>query len=264
MLVNILILLVAAFSAIYAGICLYAYYVSDSMIFPYPPASYADGPEILKLNASDGQIISATFLEAEGSGEVLLYSHGNGEDIGSIRPLLSEFRKRGVSVFAYDYPGYGTSTGQPSERGVYAAAKAAFLYLTEQKNYPPESITLYGRSLGSGPACWLAERYPVSGLILDGAFSSTFRVMTQVKLFPFDRFDNLAILPELDCPVLLIHGKKDVVIPFSHALKNEAALKSPAKTLWIDTANHNNLIEMAGERYWDTVLRFIRTKHSSS
>ena len=255
---NIVILLLATLSVIYAGMCLYAYLVSDSMIFPDFEASYADGPEIIKLKSTDGEILSAYFLEEAGSREVLLYSHGNGEDIGHIRPLLTQFQKRGISVLAYDYPGYGTSTGRPSEKGVYAAAEAAFLYLTEQKDYPPESITLYGRSLGSGPACWLAGRYPVAGIILDGAFSSTFRVMTHVKFLPFDKFDNLAILPKLDCPVLLIHGKMDSVIPFSHALKNQAALNGSAETLWIETANHNNLIELGGHRYWDTVLRFIR------
>jgi len=255
---NVIILLLATLAVIYAGMCLYAYLVADSMIFPAPAASYLDGPDILKLESADGAMISAYFLEAPDSKEVVLYSHGNGEDIGSIRPLLTQFQQRGISVFAYDYPGYGTSTGRPSESGVHAAAEAAYRYLTQQKGYAPASIVLYGRSLGRGPACRLAGRYPAAGIILDGAFSSTFRVMTQIKLLPFDKFDNLAILPKLDCPILLIHGKMDSVIPFAHALKNEAVLTGAAETLWIETANHNNLIEVGGDRYWDTVLRFIR------
>jgi abhydrolase domain-containing protein 17 len=258
MLGHIFILLMAAFSVIYAGICLYAYCVSDSMIFPVVPPSYQDGPEILKLESSDGELISAYYLAATDSQEVLLYSHGNGEDIGHIRPLLAEFQRRGVSVFAYDYPGYGTSTGQPSESGVFAAAQTALRYLTEEKGHAPGSITLYGPSLGSGPSCWLAVRHPVAGLILDGAFSSTFRVMTGIKILPFDKFDNLALLPQLDCPVLIIHGKQDIVVPFNHALKNEQALRFDAENLWIETANHNNLIETAGEKYWKVVLGFIR------
>lgn len=255
---NILILLMTGFSVIYIGLCAYAIIVSDSLIFPVPEASYADGPDILKLKTSDGETISAYFLEAPDSKDVLLYSHGNGEDIGDIRPILTQFQQNGISLLAYDYPGYGTSSGQPSEKGVFAAAEAAFRYLTVEKGYEPESITLYGRSLGSGPACWLAARYPVAGLILNGAFSSTFRVITNIKLFPIDKFDNLAILPDLDCPVLLIHGRQDAVIPFTHALKNEKALRRPPETLWIDTANHNNLIELAGNNYWDEVLRFIQ------
>lgn len=258
MLGNVLILLLASFSLIYAGLCLYAYLVSDSMIFPkLGVASYADGPDILKLETSEGDTISAYLLEAAKSDRVLLYSHGNAEDLGQIRPLLGQFQQRGISVFAYDYPGYGTSTGRPSEHGLYAAAEAAFKYLTEKEGYAPGSVILYGRSLGSGPACWLAARYPVGGLILDGAFSSTFRVMTKVKLLPFDKFDNLARLPKLDCPVLLIHGKQDAVIPFDHALKNEQALPFPAETLWVEQASHNNLIETAGDSYWKVVQGFI-------
>ncbi len=254
---NVFILSVAACSVIYAGLCLYAYYVSDSMIFPELEASYEDGADLLKLESSTGDRISAYFLEASNTEKVLLYSHGNGEDIGHIRPLMEEFRKRGVSVLAYDYPGYGTSSGSPSESGVYAAAEAAFLYLTNERGYAPESMTLYGRSLGSGPSCWLAERYEVRGLILDGAFSSTFRVMTGIKVLPFDKFDNLNRLGEVGCPVLILHGKRDIVVPFTHALKNEASVKNSVQTLWIDEANHNNLIEIAGEAYWEVVLEFI-------
>lgn len=258
MLGNVLILLLVGFSVIYTGLCLYAYVISDSMIFPELGApSYADSPDIIKLETANGESISAYFLEAENSRKVLLYSHGNGEDLGHIRPLLRQFQQRGISVFAYDYPGYGTSTGRPSEAGVYAAAEAAFACLTKEKGYPPEAIILYGRSLGSGPACWLAARYPVAGLILDSAFSSTFRVLTRVKLLPFDKFDNLARLPKLNCPVLLIHGKQDLVVPFDHALKIEKALPFSAETLWIESASHNNLIEIAGDSYWEVVQDFI-------
>lgn len=259
---NLLILFLGVFSVSYLGLCAYAYFTSDSIIFPSPKASYSDGPDILKLKSADGETLSAYFLEAPGSKSVLLYSHGNGEDIGDAKVLLNQFQKRGISVFAYDYPGYGTSTGKATEAGVYAAADAAYLYLTEEKEYAPEAITLYGCSLGSGPSSWLAERYPASGLILEGGFSSTFRVLTKVKLLPFDKFDNLARLPKLSCPVLIIHGKQDAVVPFQHALRNEKALGGAAATLWIDAAGHNNVIELAGERYWEIVLSFIEKKPS--
>lgn len=255
---NVFILLIASFSVIYTGLVVYAFLVSDSMIFPAPLSSYEDSPETLKLKSSDGKTISAYFLEAAGAEQLVLYSHGNGEDIGDVRPLLQQFHERGVSIMTYDYPGYGTSTGRPSEAGVYAAAEAAFLYLVEEKGYAPESITLYGRSLGSGPSCWLAEGYPVAGLILDSAFSSTFRVLTGRKLLPFDKFDNLAILADLDCPVLLMHGRLDTLVPFDHALVIEKVLANPPETLWVETANHNNLIESAGDLYWKTVLDFIQ------
>ncbi|MGB0743292.1 MAG: alpha/beta hydrolase, partial [Opitutales bacterium] len=108
MIANIIILLLAAASVIYTGLLVYAYLVSDSMIFPVPRASYQDGPDILKLKCSEGESISAYFLAAPGASKVMLYSHGNAEDIGDVRPMLTKFQKKGISVFAYDYPGYGT------------------------------------------------------------------------------------------------------------------------------------------------------------
>ncbi len=260
MIANISILLFSTLCIVYLGGILYAYTVSDKLIFPMLSPTYEDSSEILKLRTGHHDTISALHLEASGSKELLLYSHGNGEDLGDIRPLLDEFQRRGVSVFAYDYPGYGTSTGHPTEAGVYAAAETAYIYATETLGYAPAAITLYGRSLGSGPSCWLAERYPVSGLILDGAFSSTFRVMTRVKILPWDKFDNLARLPAMKCPVLLAHGTEDLTVPFTHALQNSSAIRSKKYTLWVEGAGHNDLIERAGPAYWDAVLPFIQNE----
>ena len=243
---------------VYAVACACAYFFSDLIIFPAPQASYQDGADILKLRSGDGETISAYYLEAEGAEKLLLYSHGNGEDIGSVRSFLENFRKHGIAVLAYDYPGYGVSTGRPSVAGCLASAQAAYSYAVEELGFAPGQITLYGRSLGSGPSCWLAERLPVGGLILEGAFTSTFRVVTRVKLLPFDKFDNLSRLSAIDCPMLLIHGERDFVVPFAHAKTNARALGDRAQTLWAPEAGHNNLVEIAGSRYWDAVIHFIR------
>jgi pimeloyl-ACP methyl ester carboxylesterase len=256
MIANILILLAMALAASYALACLYALASANSMIFPAPPSSYQDDESIVKIQSCDGNSISALYLEATQSRKLLLYSHGNGEDLGYILPFLQEFQRRGISVLAYDYPGYGTSSGTPSEKAVYAAADAVFEYARQSLQFPSERIVLYGRSLGSGPSCWLAERHPVAGLILDGAFSSTFRVMTRIKLLPWDVFDNLKRLPEIDCPVLILHGEDDLIVPFEHALANEKAAQK-AQTHWIKGAGHNNHIEVMGEDYWRLVFGFI-------
>ncbi|MGJ8653338.1 MAG: alpha/beta hydrolase [Opitutaceae bacterium] len=257
MVFNVSILLLVTFTVLYLGGIVFAYTQAHGMIFPKVEASYQDSAGIIKLDTSDGERISAYHLKSESSPKLLLYSHGNGEDIGHARPLLEAIHERGYSVFAYDYPGYGTSTGTPSESGVFAAAEAAYRYATETLGYKPADITLYGRSLGSGPSCWLAEQYPVGGLILDGAFSSTFRVMTHVRILPWDYFNNIARLPKIDCPMLVLHGKQDRTVPFSHAVKNAQVAKGSVKTLWHDTAGHNDLIEQLGTKYWDTVLPFI-------
>lgn len=258
MIVNVSILLVSSLCIAYAGLNAYAAIRADDLIFPAPPSSYQDDESILKLQAGDGERISAYHLKAEGAERLLIYSHGNGEDIGTARPFLEVFKRQGISVLAYDYPGYGTSTGKPSERGCYAAIEATYLYATETLGYEPGQITLYGRSLGSGPSSWLAQKEPVSGLIFDGAFTSTFRVLTNIKMLPWDKFDNYARWPKIKCAVLLIHGTEDRTVPFSHALKNWDAIRSPKYKLFVQGAHHGNVIDMAGRDYWDTVLPFTK------
>lgn len=236
--------------------------ISDRIIFPNVPASYEDDANTLKLETNEGAKITARYLEASGSEQLLLYSHGNGEDIGMILDFLKTFQKKGISVLTYDYPGYGTSSHKPSESGVYAAADAVYSFATETLNFAPNQIALYGYSLGSGPSCWLAERYPVNRLILDGAFTSTFRVMTRIQLFP-DKFDNFSRLKKIDCPVLSIHGTKDRIIPFWHARKNWKILRGEKQKLWVDGAGHTNLPEVAGPLYWNTVISFIKQANDS-
>jgi pimeloyl-ACP methyl ester carboxylesterase len=255
---NVSILLFTSLCITYAGLNVYAAICANKVIFPTPPSSYQDDDQILKLQASDGGSISAYFLKAESSDRLLIYSHGNGEDIGQIRPLLEYFQQLGTSVIAYDYPNYGTSTGRTSESGTYAAIEATFKYATESLGYSPKKITLYGRSLGSGPSTWLAENEDVAGLILDGAFTSTFRVMTGIKLLPWDKFDNYARLPNIKCPILVIHGADDRVVPFSHAQKNWERIEGTKQKLFVQGAGHGDLIEIAGDNYWNIVLPFIR------
>ena len=257
MIANVFILLVSGLCIAYAGLNFYAAICANNLIFPAPPSSYLDNDQTLKLKASDGESISAYFLKADSSDRLLIYSHGNGEDIGQIRPLLQNFQQLGISVLAYDYPSYGTSTGQSSEFGTYAAIDVTFRYATETLGYSPKKIILYGRSLGSGPSTWLAEHELVAGLILDGAFTSTFRVMTGIKLLPWDKFDNYARLPNIKCPILIIHGTEDRVVPFTHAQKNWKRIKGAKYKLFVQGAEHGDLIENASDDYWNIVRPFI-------
>ena len=210
------------------------------------------------MTTSEGAKITVVYLEASDSKQLLLYSHGNGEDLGMIQGILENFQERGISVLAYDYPGYGTSSHKPTESGVYAAADAVYKFAIETLHFAPEQIVLYGYSLGSGPSCWLAEHYPVNRLILDSAFTSAFRVMTRIKLLPNDKFDNLSRFKNISCPVLLIHGTKDRIVPIWHARKNWKVLHGEKQKLWVEGAGHTNISEVAGPVYWNTVLSFIK------
>src|SRR5215472_10356671 len=241
---------------LYLTVLIMAVFVSDRIIFQPQQAGYRDHPEILRLTSSDGAKISATYLPNREAEFTVLFSHGNAEDIGDVQPLLERIRAAGFAVVAYDYQGYGTSEGKPSERHAYDDEDAAYNFLVQSMHVQPSRIIAFGRSVGSGPACNLASRYPVAGLILESAFTSTFCVMTRLRILPFDRFDNLRKIKSVHCPVLIIHGTEDSVINISHGKELFAAANEPKQAIWIEGANHNDVAFIGGTGYSDSLKAF--------
>jgi abhydrolase domain-containing protein 17 len=162
-------------------------------------------------------------------------------------------------VLAYDYPGYGASTGAPSEAGAYAAADAAYDYATRTLGIPPERIIIHGRSLGGGVAVDLASRRPSAGLVLESTFLSASRVGFGFRPFVFERFNSVAKVSRIRCPTLVIHGQADPVIAFAHGRALFAALRVPKDSLWVPRAGHNDLALVAGDRYWTALKTFAAT-----
>lgn len=231
---------------------------ATSLIFPHVPASYSNSPDLIHIYSKNQNII-AIYLKNPKTNKLLLYSHGNGEDIGKILPRLEEYVEAGYSVLAYDYPGYGLSTGKTSEEGCYTAIEATYKYAIETLHYTPDQILLYGRSLGGGPSCWLAAQNPVAGVILESTFTSTFRVMTRRKIVPWDIFDNYNKIDQINAPILIIHGEADEIVPHSHAVQNFKKAREPKYLLSVPEAKHNNLIEVAGTTYWEAIAKFNKT-----
>ncbi|MEP0753040.1 alpha/beta hydrolase [Trichocoleus sp. Lan] len=243
---------------IYAFLCFYAYFFSDRMIFVPQPSSYRDSSEILKLTTTDGVQISAAYLPNPNATYTILYSHGNAEDLFDVLSVRQGLRDMGFEVFAYDYRGYGTSQGTPTERNSYRDIDAAYTYLTQQLGVPPNRIIAYGRSVGSGPAVDLASRQPLAGLIVESAFITAFRVLTRIPIVPFDRFRNLDKIKKVRCPVLVMHGRRDEVIPFWHGEQLFAAANEPKRFLWVDEAGHNDFNWVAAQQSEKAVREFAQ------
>jgi pimeloyl-ACP methyl ester carboxylesterase len=243
---------------IYVSLALFMYLFSDRMIFwgQIRQPSYRDKPEILKIKTKDGAEISALYLAAPNSEFTILYSHGNSEDIGDIREVLEAFRDKGFSVLAYDYRGYGTSGGRASEKNAYEDVEAAYGYLVGKLRCPPDRIIALGRSLGGAVAMHLACREKLAGLILEGSFITAFRVVTRVPLLPFDKFRNIDKIKKVQCPILIIHGREDEIVPFWHGEKLFETANEPKLKFWVDGAGHNDLFWVAGARYWEIVKEF--------
>lgn len=243
---------------IYACLCIYAYFFTDRIIFLPQPSSYEDSNRILKLITKDGAKISAVYLPNPQAKFTILYSHGNAEDLGDIQFVLEELRSLGFAVFSYDYRGYGTSQGKPTETTTYKDIDAAYNYLTQQLGINPKKIILYGRSVGGGPSVDLASRKPVGGLILENTFVSTFRVATQITIVPFDKFNNIAKIKKVRSPILIMYGKADRVIPFWHGEKLFATANEPKRVLVSETAGHNDFREVAGKKYDRALQEFTQ------
>ena len=243
--------------SVYLILLFYGMFFADNLLFQPPPSSYSDTDQILKIPMPDGAQISARYLSHPSSHYTILYSHGNAEDLGDIEDILQAFHSRGFSIIAYDYSGYGTSQGKASEQSSYANISAVYDYLRKELQIPAKQILVLGHSVGGGPSTELASRETVGGLILESAFSSAFRVLIRFPIFPFDKFDNQKKLATVSCPVLIIHGKLDEVIPFWHGEELYQKAKSPKMRLWIEKAHHNDLYWVAGEQYWAALEQFV-------
>lgn len=173
-----------------------------------------------------------------------------------IEPFVWRLRDLGINVLTYDYPGYGTSGGSPSEENGYAAIDAAYDYMVE-KGVRPETIILHGRSLGGAMAVELAPRKPVGGLIMESTFTGAFRVVTRYPILPFDKFKNLEKMDKVKCPVLVIHGTNDWTIPAYHGQRLFEAANEPKQALWIEGAGHNNVDRTNERLYLETIKGFV-------
>jgi abhydrolase domain-containing protein 17 len=241
----------------WAGLALFALLFAKSMIFPVPSPGYgSDFPGLVFLETEKGETIAGRLWDHPQAHFTILFSHGNGEDLGRLESFAEELRAAGFAVFAYDYPGYGLSTGRPGEASALRAVRAAWDFLTQETGIPPERILLHGRSLGGGPSLLLAKETEPAGIILESTFVSTFRVLTRIPLLPWDIFDNLQCMKKVSAPILILHGEEDETVPVWHAERLAAADAGSPTLLIIPEAGHNNLRQVAGPLYEKALREF--------
>lgn len=242
---------------IYILLALFVYFRADSLIFLPPPSSYENNEKIIKLLSKDKQI-SAIYLPNEKAQFTIIYSHGNAEDLGLIKPWLQKLNTLGFNVLGYDYQGYGTSQGKPTEKNSYSDIEASYKYLTDEIKIDPQKIILYGRSVGTGATIDLAQKRPIAGLILESSFTSAFRTMINIPLFPFDKFNNSQKIKDVHVPVLYIHGVDDQIIPLWHSKHLLQITPQVRDYFWVDDAGHNNLYIKAGAEIKQKILEFSK------
>jgi len=194
----------------------------------------------------------------------ILLCHGNGGNIGHLLDSIRLFHDLGWSCLVFDYRGYGRSEGRPTEAGTYLDARAAYDWLTGTQGAPPERVVLLGRSLGGSIAAHLASRVACRALVVESAFTSYLDMAA--RLYPYlpvrwfarflYRYDTLACLREVRCPVMVMHSRDDELVPFEFGVRLFQAVPGPKRFVEI-CGSHNEGFLLAGETYqqaWRTWL----------
>src|ERR1035437_7333280 len=145
------------YSLIEAYLCILvcAWFFSDRMAFQPPPPTYTEGKGVSRIAAPDGHRIAILDLTNAAASQVVLFAHGNAEDIGGVRDIMEEYRAAGFEVYTFDYRGYGISDGKPGTDNSYSDINTVYNYLVEQKGIHPNRIILHGRSVGASVALHL-------------------------------------------------------------------------------------------------------------
>ncbi|CEL99230.1 unnamed protein product [Vitrella brassicaformis CCMP3155] len=191
----------------------------------------------------------------------LVFSHGNSTDIGMMFQHFSDLAENlGIHVFAYDYSGYGCSTGEPSEHALYADIEAVFRHLVHEQHIPQKSLILYGQSVGSAPTIDLASREEVGGVVIHSGMKSGLSVLRKgMGNAPwFDAFKNVNKIRKVMCPVFVMHGMNDSEVRCEHgeALAEAAMCKFPP--WWVFGAGHNDIEVVSRSLYFKKLTEFIQ------
>jgi pimeloyl-ACP methyl ester carboxylesterase len=222
-----------------------------------PPRDELMGWDTLRVRDSSGASVFLLESRVDGSNERpwVIYFHGNAGLVGS-RGNVRRYgllKEAGFNVLAVEYRGYGASSSGPgpTERGVYEDATAAWNHLTRTLGVAASRVVVYGWSLGSGPATYLAAEHRPAALITEGAFTSLPAIGAEmypwvpVRYIMRNRFDNLERAAGLSIPWLLFHGKRDLKVPFSHGQALAAAARH-AQFVQLESGHDGGVVEDSG------------------
>jgi fermentation-respiration switch protein FrsA (DUF1100 family) len=217
--------------------------------------------EPITIDTVDGEHLRGWVMRAPAPRANIVYFHGNGANLSNWSPILAGIVQRGYSVVAFDYRGYGQSTGHPTERGLYKDIDAVLkqAWIGESRSVP----TIYwGRSLGAAMAAYAATVRPPDGLIFESGFASARAavrgsvVLLVLSFFSSYRFPAAEFANRAERPVLVMHGNRDTVIPFALGRELFDRLTVPKQFVVIEGGDHNDAVPRDAQAYWTAVARF--------
>ncbi len=264
---------VSTLAAIYVGLIVLIASFENRLV--YHPRTKANGwvpkptDEIqdVELASADGNRLGAWWLPCLGSDRSLLYLHGNAGNLSDRGDSIVKMRKHlDASVLIVDYPGYGTSTGAPTEAGCYAAADAGYDYLVNAQKRDPKQLILFGGSLGGAVAIDLATRKPHQAVVVVKSFTSAPDVggrwfpWIPVRWFMRNQFRSIAKIGTLHTPIFIAHGDRDSVIPFEHSEALFQAANEPKAFLRLANQDHNDSLP---REFFDDLDAFLAKNRTS-
>lgn len=211
---------------------------------------------------SGGKKIHGWFIPATAPRYTLLFFHGNAGNISQRLESIKQFHDLQLSVFIFDYQGYGKSEGKPGESATYRDSRAAWDYLVEERGARPDEIVLFGRSLGGAVAIELATEVEPFALIVESCFTSAVELGTKVypwlpiRLVRRIRYDSLSRVGSIRAPKLFIHSFDDEIVPFGMGKRLYNRASRPKQFLKI-RGGHNDGFMMSAKEYTEAIDSFL-------
>lgn len=246
----------------------------NSIVFPKPtPPSYNESHTCLieiprppkGEKAVEGGIPCFFLACREPTDKIMIYFHGNAEDCGYSEFFFSPLTQIwNCHVLVVEYPSYGVYTSKEiNEKNIMQDAATVYDFLTIFLKIKPKQIMVFGRSMGSGPASYIASQKDLAGLVLFSAYKSVKEAAKSMVggflgAFVKERFRNIDAIKHVKCPVLMIHGEKDQVIPHTHSVALfENCTSAASKHLITPSKMTHNEFRLE-EDLIDPVLKFLK------
>jgi len=238
-------------------------YFPSRTLDPTPADLGLDHDEVW-ATAADGVRVHGWALKPSGAPRGwVLYSHGNGDNMAIRLGIMKPLVERDLGVLLYDYRGYGRSEGRPDEAGTYRDGQAMLAEAVRRAGNPGR-VFLMGESLGGGVSHELAVRHPdLAGLITTSTFTSIPGMVRALLKVPGverlvrTRYDNLAKVPRITLPRLILHGTRDELVPYRMGETLRDASTPPADFLAVHGAGHNDLFEVAPVAAYGAIFAFV-------
>jgi uncharacterized protein len=235
----------------------------NSLLF-FPAREIARTPRLafeeLAIETEDGERLHGWWVPAARPPRAhALFLHGNAGNIGDRVPHLELLAAAGLDVLAFDYRGYGRSSGRPSEQGTYRDAAASVAELLRRPGVDPARVVYLGESLGGAVALELATHSPPAGLVLQSTFTSI-RDMARLHypLIPRtvvpDAYPSLRLVREVRTRLLVLHGDRDEIVPLMYGEALFEAASCPKEMIVFPGVGHNDVIALAGQRWTAAIV----------